>query len=50
MQRPTESAQRSCACPERQISIVILTNDRSADTRGMAQQILDQVLSHGKYG
>ena len=31
--------------PERQVTIVILTNDESADARGMAQRILDQVLS-----
>ncbi|MEP6622025.1 MAG: Type 1 glutamine amidotransferase-like domain-containing protein [bacterium] len=31
--------------PERQATIVILTKDAAADARGMAQQILDQVLA-----
>ena len=31
--------------PERKATIIILTNDANADARGMAQQILDRVLS-----
>jgi len=31
--------------PERGATIIILTNDASADARGMAQQLLDQVLA-----
>ena len=34
--------------PERHATIVILTNDANADARGMAQRILDQVLSNGR--
>lgn len=31
--------------PEHGVTIIILTNDASADARGMAQQLLDQVLA-----
>ncbi len=34
--------------PEKQISIVILTNDAGADAKGMAEKILDQVLASQK--
>ena len=31
--------------PERRATIIILTNDASADARGMAQRILDKILA-----
>ena len=31
--------------PERKVTIIILTNDANADARGMAQQILDRLLT-----
>lgn len=34
--------------PQKQISIVILTNDAGADARSMAEKILDQVLANQK--
>jgi hypothetical protein len=30
--------------PERQTTVIILTNDATADARGMAERILDQLL------
>jgi cyanophycinase len=35
--------------PERDATIIVLTNDASADARGMAQRLLDQVLAQGRH-
>jgi hypothetical protein len=34
--------------PERGATIIVLTNDVSADARGLAQRLLDQVLAEGR--
>jgi hypothetical protein len=35
--------------PERGATIIVLTNDAAADTQGMAQRLLDQVLAAGRH-